>query len=290
MMALWNFEWLKMRRRALPWISLGGAGVVFTLALWLLLLALAIAAYHVRQGAWTFSNARLEILGLFKFLYSDGFLSYDKPITSGILDWPNYVTRILVDLLVVFFVAGMPDQGSQREVMRQWVGHGVNRTSYALAQALAMLTWLALAWCVISIVVLLLGTYITESLLVDPIWQAAYSLDIVRLIVGNMLRYFSMGCFVYLVVVLTRKSWMGVLGGMLYLLMLGNLVSSLLDAAGLSHLYRYTPFHANTLVLYPFEMVRGDLLEAFLVFLVWGAVYLALAVLVFNRQDLTQEV
>lgn len=290
MLTLWKIEWLKIHRRALSWVSLGAAGMVFTLALWLLLLALAIAAHHVRQGAWTFYDARLEILSFFKFLYSDGFSYYDKPITSGVLDWANFVTMILVDFLLVLFVVSVPDQGSRRDVIRPLIGHGLSRTSYVLAQVMAMLAWLAQAWCVISVVVLLLATYITQSLLVDSIWQAAYNLDITRLIVGNMLRYFSMGCFVYLVVVLTRKPWMGVLGGMFYFLVLGNFISNLLDTARLSHLYRYTPFHAHTVILYPFEMTRGDLLEAFLVLLGWGLAYLVLAVLVFGRQDLTQGV
>jgi len=281
MLALWKIECFKIRRRTLSWVSLGIAGLAFTFCLWLLLLAMITAANHIRQGEWTFYEARLELIGFFEFFY------YGQPITPGILGSPDDIFRIIADFMVALFAASVPDQGARRDVMRQWVSHGLRRTSYVLAQVLAMGTWLALAWCVISAVVLLIATHVTQNLLVDSIWQTAYASDIACLIVGNMLRYFSIGCFVYLVVVLAQKRWVGVLAGTFYAVMLGGVVLSWLDRFNLSALFSYTPFRAQEIVIFYSQMGRGELPGALLLLFVWGLVYLILAALIFNRQDLT---
>ncbi len=281
MLALWKTEWFKIRRRALSWVSLGLAGLSFTFCLWWLLLLMMKAASRIRLGALTFYGARLELIGFFEFFY------YGNPITPGILGQPGLVLRTIVDFMVVLFAASVPDQGARRDVMRQWVSHGLRRTSYVLAQVLAMCSWLALAWCASSAIVLLVATHVTQNLLVDSIWQAAYASDIACLIAGNMLRYFSIGCFVYLVVVLAQKRWVGVLVGTFYSVMLGSLFFYWLDRLNLSALFPYTPFRAQEIVLFYSQLGRGELPGALLLFFVWGLVYLILAAFIFNRQDLT---
>ena len=282
MIDLCRVELFKIRKRVLPWVLLVVAGGVFTLFLWLNLYRFVKTMVQVRRTMGDLSAIKVEFLHNFNIMYGQG-----GGLLSRALYWPNNLYRTFVDAVAIFFAAGAFNQDASTGMSRILMGHGLRRSRYLAAQGAALLASLVFAWSTIALVVLLLASAYTYFLEGEFVWQSSYWVDVLRMIAGNSLRYFSVGCFVHLTIVLSRKPLLGVLGGVFYFLQIEPIVPWLLGKHNLPQLIPYTPLHASNALLDPSVAMTGlDLVRALLVLFLSGALSLALAAVIFNKRDL----
>jgi len=271
---LCKVELFKVRKRALPWVLLVAAGGVFTFFLWMLF----------------YPIVRTRDLPILKEVLSKDFgvfYGHEGEVLPYVLYWPSNFLHIIVDFMAIVFAASTFNQDYNAGMLRTLIGHGLCRSRYLAAQGAALLASLIFAWSAIALATLFFAFVHTYFIKGELVWQSSYWIDILRMIAGNSLRYFSAGCFVLLTVVLFRRPLLGVIGGVFYFQILEPIVPWSLEELDLLQFIPYTPLHAGNALLDPSIAMTGpELVRAMLVLLLWGVLSLALAAVIFNKRDL----
>ncbi len=197
----------------------------------------------------------------------------------------NDLLITIADVLVIVCLASMLELGRFRGIVRLLLGHGLRRAQYTLAQGIALLIYLLGLW----MIVVLLEALLSQALLLVhgfPGWQAAYWLDVARVVGGNALWHFVLVGVVYLTVAVFHSPVIGVLGGFVYRFYLHYKIHEFLSDLAGPQWARYTPEIASKTLLDPTLPLSGsEVVLWWLVLFTWGAACFALAALCFDKRD-----